>query len=111
RPAPTGRRGTAPRVQGRPGSSVRELPQGRALVGSDVIGLVAADLVLGVVLAGAARVPLVLEVLGVDLGDGAGDVPGFGVPADVVADGELRAHERPPRFPCSHPNAGRASRR
>src|SRR5699024_7244996 len=65
RPAPTGRRGTALREQVRPGSSARELPQGRPLVGGDVVGLVAADLVLRVVLAGAARVALVLEVLGV----------------------------------------------
>src|SRR5699024_3856210 len=91
-------------------SSARELPQGRSLVGGDVVGPVAADLVLGLVLAGAARVALVLEVLGEDVGDRAGDVPGFGVPADVIADGELRAHERPPRFPCLQPNAGPLTR-
>ena len=37
-------------------------------------------------------VTFVIEMTGVDLDDAAGDAAGFGVPADVVADGELRWH-------------------
>src|SRR5699024_1987626 len=77
--------------------SAGELGQRRALVRRDVIGLVALDLVLGFLLAGTAAVTLVLEVLRVDLRDRAADPARLGVPADVVADVELLAHDAPPQ--------------
>lgn len=46
----------------------------------DVARLVALDLVLRLVGAGAAGVALVIEVLAVDLGDRPGDFARFGVP-------------------------------
>src|SRR6185437_15751379 len=68
------------------------LSQRRALVGRNVVGLVAPDLVLRVILAGVVRVALVVEVPGVDLDDGAADVAGFRVPGDVIADFEFGWH-------------------
>src|SRR5690625_5324450 len=61
-----------------------------------MVGLVAADLVLRVSLAGPPGVPLVLEVAGVHLDDRAGDVACLGVPGHVVSDREFRAHRGPP---------------
>ncbi len=46
-------------------------------MGSDVVGLVALDFVLGIVGRGAMGVALVVEVRGVDFDDSAADVPGF----------------------------------
>src|SRR5699024_5419595 len=69
-----------------------DLVQRGPLVGSDVVGLVALDLVLRLVLARPAHVPLVVEVLRVDLGDRPGHLTGLGVPPHVVPDLELGAH-------------------
>lgn len=66
--------------------------QCRPLVGRDVVGLVALDLVMRLVLARPATMPLVVEVLRVDLGDRARHLSRLGVPADVVADIEVRTH-------------------
>ena len=52
----------------------------------DVIGLVAADLVLRPLRAGMVGMPLVVEVAGMHLGDVPADVARLRVPADVVAD-------------------------
>jgi len=57
-------------------------------MGSDVVGLVALDFVLGIVGRGAMGVALIVEVRSVDFDDSAADVSGFGVPADVIADGK-----------------------
>jgi len=65
--------------------SARELPQRRPLVHSDMIGLVALDIVLGVVLAGVNRVTLKCEFGRDDSGDAAADTPGFRVPAHVIS--------------------------
>src|SRR5699024_4156055 len=73
-----------------------DLAQGGALVRCDMVGLVAADLVLGLVRACSPGVPLVLEVAGVHLDDRAGDVAGLGVPGYVVSDREFRAHALSP---------------
>src|SRR3546814_14229801 len=67
------------------------LPQ-RALVGGDVLGFFAPDLVLRLCGAGAVGVPLVVEVAGMSLDDPAADAAGLGIPADVVADLELAGH-------------------
>src|SRR5690606_9599773 len=74
--------------------------QGAALVRGDVIGLVAPDLVLRIVLARATRVALVVEVLRVDGDDGARYPAGLGIPGDVIADLEALGHGWPP---CAGP--------
>src|SRR5690606_29439416 len=74
-----------PAGSARPGLAIgrgRDGAQRRALVHGDVIGLVAFDLVLGIVRGAVAGVALPLEVVLVDFPDGAADAAGFGVPAD-----------------------------
>ena len=58
----------------------------------DMIILVALDLVLRRLRAGAMRVALVVEVACMDPVDPATDVSGFGVPRDVIADLEPLRH-------------------
>jgi hypothetical protein len=48
--------------------------------------------VLRLVLAGVMRVPLVIDVLRMDLDNPAADMPGLGIPGDVVADFESLSH-------------------
>src|SRR5699024_1345013 len=67
--------------------------QGAALVGGDVIGLVALDLVLRFLRRSTATVALVVEVGGVDLRDGPRDLPGLGVPSHMVTDREFAHHD------------------
>ena len=63
-----------------------DLRQGAPLVGRDVIGPVAVDLVLRVVLRRAPPVALVVEVRAMDPDDRAAHATGLRIPADVVAD-------------------------
>src|SRR5581483_6077941 len=58
----------------------------------NMIGLVALDFVLGILLAGVVRVSLVVGVAGMHLDDRAADAPGLGIPGHVVADLEFSAH-------------------
>src|SRR5690606_36087095 len=57
-----------------------------ALVGGNVVGLVALDLVLRIVRRGAMGMPLVVEIAGVDGNDRAGHTAGLRIPRDMVAD-------------------------
>src|SRR5690242_7354598 len=66
--------------------------EGAALVRGDMLGLVAPDLILGVVPGRAMRVALVVEVAGMDGDDGSRHPPGFRVRAHVVADLESLCH-------------------
>src|SRR5699024_6764486 len=74
-------------------SSFVDQMQGAALVGGDVIGLVALDLVLRFLRRSTATVDLVVEVGGVDLRDGPRDLPGLGVPSHMVTDREFARHD------------------
>src|ERR1043166_3713143 len=56
-----------------------------AFVQGDIVGLVALDLVLRLILAGVVDVAFVIHVLGVHPDDAAADAPGLGIPADVIA--------------------------
>lgn len=58
----------------------------------NVIGLVALDLVLWLIHAGMAGMPLVLRLARVNLDDPSADDSGFGIPANVIADFEHLAH-------------------
>lgn len=60
------------------------MPKCVAFVSSNVIGLVALDFVLRVFFRGTVRVPLVIEIFGVNGNDGAADPAGLGIPADVI---------------------------
>jgi len=55
-------------------------------VGGDVVGLVALDLILGVVARSAMAVSLVIEIRMVDPDNPACHMTGLGVPADMIAD-------------------------
>src|SRR5690554_641016 len=68
--------------------------QGVFPVHGDVVGPVAADLVLRRVFAGPAGVALVAGIGGMHLDDGAADPAGLGVPADVIIDLESGCHGR-----------------
>ncbi|MBB4194994.1 hypothetical protein GGE45_004914 [Rhizobium aethiopicum] len=58
-------------------------------MGSDMIALVAFDLVLGRCLGGAAAMALVIEIPGVDRDDAAGDLAGLRIPGDVISRANL----------------------
>src|SRR5699024_3821009 len=87
-------------------SSFVDQMQGAALVGGDVIGLVALDLVLRFLRRSTATVALVVEVGGVDLRDGPRDLPGLGVPSHMVTDREFARHDSSSssRMLCFHPS-------
>src|SRR5262249_31227717 len=74
--------------------SATTVPQRFALVQSDVIGLVALDLVLRIVRARMMDVALVAHVGRVDPYDTAADPASFGIPAYVIADLESLCHDR-----------------
>ena len=68
------------------------MPKSTALVRRDVIGLVALDFVLGIILRRVMRMALVVEVEGMNLDDRPRHPPRFGIPAHVITDFELREH-------------------
>src|SRR5690554_7169442 len=76
--------------------SVIEERHRTALVRGDVIGLVARDLVLRIVIAGTMRVTLVVEVGRVHLRDPPAHATRLRVPADVISDLEALGHARLP---------------
>lgn len=57
--------------------SAASLSQCRALMRCDMVSLVTLDLILRIILAGVARVPLVVEVFRMHLDDLPADVPGL----------------------------------
>lgn len=63
------------------------------LVHGDVIGLVAFDFVLRIILAAMARVAFPREIVPVDLADQAADLSGFQVPLHVLGDPGMPAHD------------------
>src|SRR5699024_9624241 len=73
---------------------LRHFLQRTALVHGNVIGLVALDFVLRLVLAAAAHMALVFDILRVNPGDCAADPAGFGVPAHVITDFETMTHDQ-----------------
>lgn len=83
--------------------SVVEKPERALLVRSDVIGLVAGDLVLRLIGRGATSVSLVVKIRSVHLGDLARDVSRFGVPRHVIANLERRCHLNPLVQLCFRP--------
>src|SRR5690606_24151120 len=92
-----------------------DLPQRAPLVRRDVVGLVALDLVLRLVLRRAMPVTLVVEIRVMDLDDPAAHPPGFRIPADMIAYGILRhaillsARRMLPLQGCSVPEPGCAA--
>ena len=60
--------------------------EGAALVRRDMIGLVAFDLVLGIIFRGAMRMALVVKISGVDGDDGPQHPACLGIPVYVIAD-------------------------
>src|SRR5581483_11536262 len=69
-----------------------DLRQGRAFMHGDVIGLVAFDFILRLIPAGMTRMALVVGIFGMDLDNPAADVPGLGIPRDVIALFEAFCH-------------------
>lgn len=59
----------------------------------NVVGLVALDLVLGIVRIRVVRVSLVINIPFVHFDDRSGDVPGFRIPGDMIADFEFSGHD------------------
>jgi hypothetical protein len=66
-----------------------------------MIGLVAFDFILRLVLVGMTGVALVIRILGMDLDDPAADVPGLGIPGDAIASFETFFHPLSTRQPAS----------
>jgi hypothetical protein len=82
---------------GRALSSVR-LIQCLAFVHRNVVGLIALYFVLRFILASAMRIPLVINILCVNLDDLATDAAGLRIPAYVTADFESFFHQSYPRI-------------
>ena len=55
----------------------------------DVIGFVTRDLILRIIPGGVMRIAFVIDVLRVHLYDPAGDLTGFGIPGNVIANFEF----------------------
>src|SRR5215470_6781345 len=70
--------------------------QRRTLVHRDVVGLVALDFVLRVILAGVMRVPFVIDISGMHFDNLAADAAGLRVPGHMIADLEF-GHAGSPR--------------
>ena len=75
-----------------------QLGERRALVRGDMVGLAALDLILWQLGARAVRVPLVVEIAGMDPDDRAADVTGLRVPPDPIAHLESVSHLRSPKL-------------
>ena len=71
-----------------------KVPQCLTLVHSDVISLVAPNLVLRVVLARMMNIAFVIHVARMHLHDMAADSASFGIPTHVIADFECLPHNR-----------------
>ena len=68
------------------------MPERAALMQSDVIGLVALDLILRIVRARVMDIAFIVHVLCVHPHDTAAHPAGFGIPAHVIADLECLCH-------------------
>lgn len=66
--------------------------EGAAFVGGDVVGLVALDLILRLILARAMRMALVVKVARVDGDDRPRHSASFRIPADMIADRKSSRH-------------------
>ena len=88
---------TAPLVETPSDASDAQLGKRRALVRGDMVSLAALDLILWQLGARAVRVPLVVEIAGMDPDDCAADVTGLRVPPDPVAHLESVSHLRTPK--------------
>jgi hypothetical protein len=66
--------------------------KGAALMGCDMIGLVAFDLVLGIVFRRVMHITLVVKIFGVDGNDGPRHSTGLGIPAYMIANLEPLSH-------------------
>src|SRR5437763_3489949 len=84
--------------------------QRRTLMHGDVVGLVARDFILWLILACVVRVPFVLNIFRVHLDDRPGDVSSLRVPGHVIADLECSLHEGSPRIALSNSTSRRPSR-
>src|SRR6516225_9820172 len=70
--------------------------QRRPLVQSDVIGLIALNFILGVVLAGVMSIALIVQIFGVHFHNLAGDPASLRVPDYAIADLESLFHPGSP---------------
>src|SRR6478609_10725008 len=66
--------------------------EGAALMGGDMVGLVAFDFVLGIVFRGVVSITFVVKILGVDGDDGARYPARLGIPSYMIADLKLLPH-------------------
>ena len=57
-----------------------------------MIGLIALNFILGLVLSRVVRVTLVIRVLRMDFDNPAADMPRLGIPSDVITDLETLSH-------------------
>lgn len=79
--------------------------EGAALMGGDMVGLVAFDFVLGIVFRGVVSMVFVDKILGVDGDDGARHQARLGIPSYMIADlkrlphyvGLIPSHVQPAR--------------
>src|SRR6185312_2224476 len=95
-PSPDGWRITCPQVVRKRSTDLVFLPEGRALVHGYVVGLVALDLVLRIILAGVMGMAFVVGVPGMHLHDMAAHVARLRVPTHMVTHFELCRHRRSP---------------
>src|SRR5437016_14583846 len=80
------------------------------LMHGDVVGLVALDFILWLILARVVDVPFVLNICGVHLDDCPADMSGLRVPDHVITDLECSLHDGSPRIVLSNSTSRRPSR-
>src|SRR5438309_12072166 len=81
--------------------------QRRTLMHGDVVGLVALDFILWLILARVVGVPFVIKAFRVHIDDRPADVPGLRVPGHVIADLECSLHDGSPRVVLSNSTSAR----
>ena len=86
------RRGTCKCPEAASASLPAELSQSRSFVHGDMIGLVALNFILGLVLSRVVCMALVIRVLRMDFDNPASDMPSLGIPSDVITDLETLYH-------------------
>src|SRR5512135_630343 len=75
--------------------------QRRAFMHGDVVGLVALDFILRIILARVVQMPLEINIFCMHLGDLAADLPGFRVPGHMITDLEFLRHDGSPPIAVS----------
>jgi hypothetical protein len=71
-----------------------QVPQCAALMEGDMVGFIALDFILRLILARVVGIAFVVDVFGVHPHHSAADAASLGIPADMIANFEFSCHEK-----------------